>query len=534
MPHDTIIPSENSAGMELLEQRIKELEDANSHLEKENSYLRELLILAQHNRFGSSSEKGDYNLDQTNMFFELDDIDVAAIEPEVTDIQAYKRRKRHVTDTIPEGLPVETVEHTLPEGEQVCPVCEGHLHVMGREIAYKELKLIPAKAVVVEHVRYTYSCRNCERSDTEVPVKKAPMPKRAIKGSHAAPESVSHIMTEKHEMGVPLFRQSKYWERQGVRLSRQTMSNWVIKCADDWLKPLYELLHRLLLGYEILSADETTIQVLREPGKSAQSKSYMWLYRTGGYTDKQIVLMEYQPNREGKNPKKFLEDYPGGYLHTDAYDGYNLLPDNITLCFCWAHVRRKFHEAMLVLDAKDRENSGPYVGRNYCDKLFSIERRVSDLSPADKYQKRLECSKPVLDEFKTWLDSKMLTKSKFGEAIGYTLNNWRELNNFLLDGRLSISNNLAENSIRPFAISRKNFLFSNTPKGAEATAIIVSVIETAKANNLNAYEYIRFILADMPNSGRPVEDYLPWSGYLPEGCRCTQPMPGQEISAVVE
>lgn len=229
--------------------------------------------------------------------------------------------------------------------------------------------------------------------------------------------------------------------------------------------------------------------------------------------------MKYQPNRKGKNAKSFLDEHPEGYLHTDAYIGYNKLGNKFIHVGCWAHARRKFHDALVVMKTDEREGSGPYIGRGYCDRLFAIERSIAGLPPEKKYQKRQELAKPVLDEFEIWLKSRHVIKNEFGEAINYVLNYWQSLNNYLLDGRLEISNNITENSIRPFAISRKSFLFSNTPAGAGATAVTCSNIETAKANGPNIYKHLNFIFTEMPKGKLVVEDFLPWSDKLPDEYR---------------
>jgi transposase len=308
-----------------------------------------------------------------------------------------------MTDRLPEDLPVEIVEHDLPADEQNCPQCGGELHVMGRD-KRRELKIIPAKAVIVEHVRKVYACRGCEKDECGVPILKAPMNEPVIKGSFASPEIIAHIMTQKFVMGAPLYRQEQDWNRNGIMLSRQTMSNWLLKATEDWLEPIYDSLRELLCQGDNLHADETTLQVLREPGKAAQSKSYIWLYRTGGDVIHPIVLFEYQPDRKANRPATFLKDFKG-YLHADGYDVYRKLPAHIVILGCWAHARRKFDEALNSLPEKDREGSNALHGKLYCDKLFELERKFSGLKSDERYQKRLEFSKPLVDEFFAWASS---------------------------------------------------------------------------------------------------------------------------------
>ncbi|MDD4496012.1 MAG: IS66 family transposase, partial [Eubacteriales bacterium] len=386
-------------------------------------------------------------------------------------------------------------------------------------------KLISAKAVIVEHVRYTYACRNCAKTGINVPIIKAPMSEPVMKGSFASPEAVAHLMTQQFVLGVPLYRQEQDFARQGILLSRQTMSNWLIRCSKTWLEPIYELLKQRLLTRDVLHADETTVQVLREPGKAAQSKSYMWLYRTSGDAEHPIVLFEYQPDRKKQRPKDFLNGFKG-YLHTDGYAGYHSLPEGITVVGCLAHARRKFDEALKLVPPGKRGNSGPLIGKQFCDRLFAMEKEWAELPPEERLGKRRKLEKPVLDEFSAWLKHQHPTKSAFGQAVSYTQGQWVYLVRYLLDGRLEISNNRAERSIKPFVISRKNFLFANTPGGAKSSAVIFSLIETAKENGLNSYEYLRFLFQALPNRGEcSLEAFLPDGGKVPRNCFCPKPKP---------
>ena len=454
--------------------------------------------LAKHRQFGASSEKSRY--DQLSLFNEAEaTADETVPEPELVEVQRhYRKRTRLVTDKLPEDLPVEIVIHELPAEERVCPECGGELHVMGRE-KRKELKIIPAKVVIIEHVRKIYACRDCERDECGVPIVKAPIVEPVIKGSFAAPETVAHIMCQKFVMGTPLYRQEQDWNRQGIRISRQTMSNWLLKATEDWLEPLYEAMRETLCARQVLHADETTLQVLHEPGKKPQSKSYMWLYRTGGDTCCPIVLYEYRPDRRAKHPKEFLKDFKG-YLHADGYDGYHDLPDDIVIVGCWAHARRKWDEALKSMPEKDRANSNVLRGKLYCDRLFELERGYGKLSAIDRFKERQKQAKPLLDEFYAWVSAlSALPKSPLGIAAHYTLSQRVYLERYLLDGRLEISNNRAERSIKPFVIDRKNFLFANTPRGAKASAIMFSLIETAKENGLNPHSYLTYVFQNAPN-----------------------------------
>lgn len=429
-------------------------------LKQQLKWLTEQVALAQHRRFGVSSEKT--SKDQLNMFNEAEaSADESAAEPELKQaIQGYARKKgKRGIDKLPKDLPVEVIEHTLPAEEQTCPECGHDLHVMGKDTR-EELKIIPASAVIVRHISHTYSCRHCEKNNTKVPITKTPLPQPVIKGSFASPQAVAHIAVQKYVMAVPMYRQEQEWKRAGIELSRQTMSNWLIRATLDWLEPIYSSLHRKLLERDVLHADETVLQVLHEPGKKATSQRRMWLYRTSGDADIPIVLYDYQPDRTAERPKAFLKGFKG-YLHTDGYEGYRSLSEDIVVVGCWTHARRKFKDALTTIDSKYQLGTGALHGKNFCDKLFAIERCLADLTPEERFKKRQELAKPVLDEFHHWLESKNVGgTSSFGKAVQYTLGQWKYLENYLLDGRLECSNNRAENSIRPFTVGR-NYVLTN-------------------------------------------------------------------------
>jgi len=483
----------------------------NVELKSQIQWLMEQLKLSKSRQFAASSEKtaqGDYC--QLNLFNEAELTAAPDVpEPELVEIERhYRKRKRSAADRLPEDLPVKEVIHELPESEKVCPCCDGEMHVMGRETR-DELELVPATAKIIRHVRQVYSCRNCEKNSEEVPVIKAEIPEPVIKGSFASPKAIAHIMTQKFVMGSPLYRQEQEWNRQGIMLSRQTMSNWLIRATEDWLSPIYEKMCELLRTSEVLHADETTLQVLKEPGKTAQSKSYMWLYRTGSDAKNPTVLYEYQPSRKAEHPLEFLKKFKG-YLHTDGYEAYHNLPAGITVVGCFAHVRRKFNDALKIIPENKRIGTAAFQGKHYCDCLFALERKLANLSSQERFSTRKEQVKPLMDEFFEWCKkSDALPKSPVGTAIQYALKQRKYLENVFSDGRLELSNNRAERSIKPFVIDRKNFLFCNTPRGAKASAMMFSIIETAKENGLNPFEYLSQVFRKAPN-GATVDELLPW------------------------
>ena len=503
--------------------QVDSLRGENAELSQQVQYLLEQMRLARKKQFGASSEQSKYDApEQLSLFNEAEFFaDESSIEPELVEIETHYRKKRSETkDSLPEDLPVETNEHFLPDDKQNCPKCGEPLHIIGKTVQ-RRLKLIPAQGIIVEDIYYTYSCRNCEKTGIEVPVIKAEIPNNVIKGSFATPEAVAHIMTQKFVMGSPLYRLEQELKRNGIMLSRQTMSNWLLKASLDWLEPIYKRLYALLLLETVLHADETTLQVLHEDGKKAQTKSYMWLYRTSGCSERHIVLYDYQPDRKASRPKEFLEGF-SGYLHADGYAGYHSLTENIAVVGCWAHARRKFDEALNGIPEKGRKDCAALTGKRYCDKLFAIEKELEKLTRESRLEERQKQAKPVLDEFLSWLKSQTAApKSGIGKAVYYTLGQWQYLERYLEDGRLEISNNRAERSIKPFVIDRKNFLFVNTPRGATGSAVMFSIIETAKENGLNPYKYLAYVFREAPNMDsydhQQLESLLPWNA--PDECK---------------
>ena len=514
------------AEYEQMQGQISAQEKQISVLEKQVELLTEALRLSRQKRFGASSERASEDaMEQLSLLFNEAEVyaDQAAKEEDgsVT-VAAHKRHKKHeyTLDHLPENVPVEVVEHRLPGEELVCPECGNTMTEIGKEVR-RRLKLEPPKVVVVEDRYYTYACRKCEKEDIETPVVKAAMEPNFIPGSFATPEAVADLMVQKFVMGSPLYRQENEFKRQGIPLKRQTMSNWLVWTSEQLLTPVCNQLHKELLKRAVLHADETTLQVLHEPGKTPQGKSYMWLYRTSGDTDRPIVLYEYQPDRKQEHPQEFLKGFRG-YLHTDGYPGYHNLPEGIIVVGCWAHARRKFDEAMKSLPKGKAKNSSAAQGLAYCNLLFKIEEGLAGLSPKERYDQRLKQSKSVLDALLAWANTRAAApKSALGRALTYLKDEWPYLLNYLKDGRLELSNNRAERSIKPFVIDRKNFLFANTPSGATSSAVIFSLIQTAIENGLDPYRYLSWLMSTAAEMdlGQPenVQLLLPWNA--PSKCR---------------
>jgi transposase len=503
------MPSSSSPLPESRQELIEIIEK----LEAKVRWFEEQFHLSRHKQFGPSSERSVK--EQQNLFNEAEAIaEAGPVEESIRQTITYERKKPG-RRPIPKDLPMERIEYRLPEEEQICTICGEHLHEMSEELRH-EVKLVPAQVKIVQHARIVYGCRNCEKTGVEVPIKTAAAPKPVIEKGLASPSAVAYVMTMKFVEGVPLYRQEQHYARLGIELSRGVLSNWMLK-GSEWLELIYGRLKQKLLEQEILHADETTIQVLKEPGRAAETESYMWLYRTG-CIGPPIVLFEYQPTRKGEHPRKFLTGFKG-YLHVDGYPGYHDIP-NVILTGCWAHVRRKFDEALKGLSPKQRKTTGTKTREalEQINRLFVIERELKHLSSEDRLKARDLQSRPVVEGFRKWLDevkSAALPKSLIGAAVQYGDNQWKKLVRFLEDGRIEISNNCAERSIKPFVIGRKNWLFANTPKGARASAVIYSLVETAKENKLNPYAYLNNLFEKLPNlhskDNETLDPLLPWN-----------------------
>ena len=488
-----------------------------SELEALVAYYEAQLKLSKQKQFGSSSEKFELP-EQLGLFDEAEQTATPKQpEPALEEITYARRKRMGKREDDLSGLPIEVAKYTLPDSEQTCTACGGGLHEMGHNTR-RELTIIPAQVKVIEHKQAVYSCRHCERHSDHTPIVKAPTPEPVIKGSLASPSAVAHIMHQKYVMCAPLYRQEQDWQRQGIALSRQTMANWIIRCSADWLEPLYEQMRTRLLAQDVLHADETVLQVLREPGKKANTNSYMWMYRTSGDVKHPIVLYEYQPTRSSAHPKRFLDDFKG-YLHTDGYAGYHKLP--VTVVGCWAHMRRKFVDALKMVSPQERTDSSALKAVERIAALFHLESLWKDLPPEERHQRRLAESKPLAEAFFAWLEALVvLPKMPLGKAIQYALSQRSWLMHVYLDGRCEFSNNRAENSLRPFVVGRKNWLFCNSQKGARASSVIYSIIETAKENGLKPFEYLNFLLQAVPNATTgQLEQLLPWGNAVPDCCR---------------
>ena len=472
--------------------------------------------------FGPSSERRSDDIPgQQNLFDEAEvEQDPSLLEGE-TVIREHTRKKKAAHEELFKGLKVEKVVVPLPEEDQICPVCGTQMVLIGEEYVRRELEFIPATCKVIEYYSQSYGCPSCKEGlgDTEKPViVKSQVPPALLGKGPASAAAAAWTMYQKYANGLPLYRQEKDWKQYGVQISRTTLANWIIYCSKNYFQPMYDYFHRELLKRSFAMADETRVQVLKEEGRRAQTQSFMWLFRSGEDGLAEIILYGYSPTRSGSHAKEFLEGY-SGYLETDGYQGYNSLP-GIRRCSWWAHIRRYFIDA--VPKGKQYDYSQPAVqGVQYCNRLFAMEDSINKKYPGNyekRKQLRLEKEKPVLEAFWSWLDQqKPVRNTRLDKAVNYVLNRRDIAETYLEDGRCSFTNNLSENAIRPFAVGRKNWLFSSSVDGANASAVVYTMVEMAKAHGLNIYGYLKFLLENRPSKNMTDEqlaELAPWSEKL--------------------
>jgi len=516
------------------EKYIKTLESTVQKQQVRIEQLTEMLLKSQKSMFGQSSEKSRYVLgnggqaEQINLFNEAESLannKTPEPMPETIIIAGHERKPKRTKEELIKELPIVEVLCELPEEEQVCGECGSGMRPLGKETVRDELETIPAQIRVLRYVRTSYVCRCCEKETGFATIKKARTPAPVIRKSMASASTVAHVMYQKYVNGMPLARQEKDWEYQGVRINRASLANWVIRAATDWFTPLWERMKGDLLKQPVILADETVIQVLKEDCKEPTSESRMWVYGSSSTGSPKIILFEYQPTRSGEHARRFLKGF-NGYLQTDGYNGYEKVPD-VTRCGCWAHLRRKYEESM-PKEPKAREGSIAAVGFGYCNKLFDIERELKGLSACERLVERQNRSKPVLESYLVWLGTvNALEGSKLAEAVNYSRNQHATLCRFLEDGHIDLSTNRIEAAIRPFVVGRGNWLFSDTAKGAQSSAIVYSLVETAKANGLNIYMYLVHLLGSLPSMGSisdpsQLDRLLPWSQDLPDHCKLSK------------
>lgn len=497
--------------LKLIEIEKKAIDEKYVKLQQDHEDLRYKFQLLLCQLYAPKSEKlssiPDKQFDEADLTEEEKKI-VESAEQEIQ-VAAHTRKKNKDKhggrNPLPEELPRHDTLHDLPESERYCPVCNKLMQEIGREIC-EQLGVIPLEFYVDRHIRIKYAC-TCGEC-----IKLAPLPRFPIPKSIAGASLIAQTVVAKYCDSLPLYRQEKIWQRHDIDIPRKTLCNWVLK-AGELVEPFVDLMQEEILRGPVINADETPVQVMKEADKKNTTNSYMFVF-AGGKEGKAVVY-KYSISRSKETPTTFLEKYKG-YLQTDDYDGYNEACEKnpIIRLYCWAHVRRKFHDIVKTTKTKGKA----YLALQEIKRLYKLEKeaREAGMDTEQKRLFRLKNAKPILEEFKTWLEkTKETTPPKFplGQAINYTLDNWAGLIVYLSHGYLEIDNNRAERKIKPFVVGRKNWLFMGSPRGAKVGAIWYSIIETAKANGIEPYAYINYILARLPYCKTKEEriKLLPWN-----------------------
>ncbi len=484
---------------------INELIKDNKEYREKIEYLNERIDQLISQLYGKKSERRSIleAPDQLSYLEELTEEPAVDLPVEPIIVPAHKRKKPG-RKPLPEELPRVEVIHDIPEDQKQCS-CGSDLSWIGEEIL-EQLNYIPARLEVIRHIRPKYACKICEGVETDgSTIKIAPPPKQILPKTIASSGLLAQIITAKFVDSMPFYRQEKQFSRLGYEVSRTNMANWAIQLSGI-LEKLLGLIKQEVLSGPLINMDETTLQVLKEKGRSPTSKSYMWVMR-GGTSKNPCIYFEYNPSRASDVAKRLLENFDG-VVQTDGYVGYEFIKDvsSIEHAGCWAHSRRKFFEILKAKGKyqKKKAKSG-HADRalSFIGQLYGIERQAEEdqLSDSQKVSVRQEKSKPILDEFHRWLKSienQIPPKSLLGKATHYTLKRWNQLTVYLQHGFVSMDNNPAENAIRPYVIGRKNWLFCDTVPGAVSSARLYSLIETAKANKLNPYEYLKSLFEQLP------------------------------------
>ncbi len=486
------------AQLSLKDQRIRSLE--------------ELVQFFKNQKFAPRSEK--VSTDQLGLFNEAEAVEAEKNTDDATTeevvVKAHQRTKKPRI-SIPDSLPRENIDYDLTDAEKFCPHDNTPLTHMGTE-DHEQLDIIPAQVKVIRHRRAKYYCSRCKQYHIT-----ASKPKQPIEKGIASAGLLAYIATQKYCDALPLYRQSDIFKRSGIQLDRTNLANWMIRCGT-LIQPLINLLQERVLKQPVIHMDETPLQVLSEPGKTAQSQSYMWLMAS--FSAQPIVLFHYAPTRRRDVVMQLLNGEVNA-LMVDGYEGYQQACNEyqITRLGCMAHARRKFVDAQKLQPKGKTGKADQAIA--FIQTLYRIESAIKSLSPEEKHKKRQEEAVPILDKIARWLQKSLPNvppKTKLGEALSYLNNQWPRLIQYVDDDHYPIDNNLAENAIRPFTIGRKNWLFSKSQTGAKASANLYSLTETAKANKLNPYAYLRAVFTQLPNANtvEDIEKCLPWDITLNE------------------
>lgn len=505
---------------------IKMLNDTIVKQQAQNEQLQSEIAWFKHKYFGSSSERTVGFPGQLNLFDESmeEEPPVEFIEPEIIPVTKKPRKKKPTLEQQFKDIPTkEVLVDTLSDEDKTCAICGTQMVAIGKEYLRTEIVYTPPKLERIEYYGTNYTCPQCKETEEPYFVKDKGTP-ALFEGSYVSESLLAYIIYRKFGLYIPLYRQEKDFAQQNAPIGRTSMAHWVILSSQLYMQVMYDYFHRLLLKRRFLMMDETPVQVLKEEDRKPQTKSYFWVIRTGEDGLNPIILYNYTPTRAGANAKAFLKGIDSGfYLMVDGYQGYNVVKD-MKRCCCWAHIRRYLMEA--IPQGKEKDFSDPAVqGVLYCNKLFEYERSYKEkgLSHKQIKNRRLKDQKPLIEGLLAWLKKvNPGSNSRLKKATTYILNREDVLMNYLEDGRCSLSNNLSENCIRPVTLARKNWLFSDTPAGAHANTVYLSIIAMAKAYDLNIYGYLKFLLEHRPNpemSDEELDQLAPWNEAVQELCK---------------
>ena len=489
----------------------------------------EEIALLQKKLFAPRSEKnrqceGQMNLADFGFFNEAEQeatVKVVEKDDATVVIREHTRKKRATHEEIMKTLPVKERIIDIEEDLRNCPNCAGPLEYVGKEFLRDEVEIIPRQAILYKVYKAVYKCPGCEDEPNQPTIFK-PAYTPLMDHSYLTPSFAASLLYAKFVLHMPFYRQEHDWEQLGLKISRATMANWTIYTGINLFLPVVNRLWELLMKRDLIHCDETRVQVLHEEGRKATTQSYMWLACSGNDGLPKIIYYRYTPTRSGVNAVKLLADFEGTYLICDGYQGYNAavkFHKDLIRCGCWAHLRRKFTDAIPTKDGEEIPGSPAVEGRNLIDKLFLVESILSEKSPEERTRTRKKLEVPILNSFWEWLEKqKPVSGSRFAAAVNYAKNQKPVMENYLLDGRIALSNAIAENNVRDFAVGRRNWLFSASADGAAASAAIFSLIETAKANTLRIRPYLKEVITYMRDHTNAngservdVDPILPWS-----------------------
>jgi transposase len=506
--------------IQLLEDQLAHSNQQNQELSKQIESLTQQIHHLTKLLYGSKTEKSKYNGPDGQVSLFEDDPSFTDSEHteeqsqqtiSYTVVRTIQKKKRN--DSLRDDVEVETIHHH-PENI-ICDCCQHQMIEIGGTLVREEAKFIPAKMMKVQHFEHAYECKTC-KGDASQPaqIKRGKAPQPAIQRSIASPSVLSKVIYDKFAQYLPLYRQVKEWDRYGLNTNDKNLSNWVIRASHDWLLPIYERMKVLMMAKSLLHVDETYGQIInRSDGKSGQTNAYNWVFRSVPSQGPIITLFHSALSRARSVLESFIKGFSGTII-CDGYSAYDKI-EGVTFANCLAHVRRYWLKA---------ESKNGQIGVNFCDDLYRLERQFKHLSPSKRRKKRQKYSKPIVEKFLEWAEkSPFYGKNALAKAAEYTLNRANGLKAFLMDGRIEIDNNPAENAIRPSVVGRKNWLHSVSEAGARANAICLSIAETTKANGIDFYQYLLRLLTDLPSldihrDPEILKEYMPWSKKIQAEC----------------